>query len=130
LVQPQLTKNQRVVLDALKADSKPLSAYEILDRDDVRTQGLKAAVTIYRALEKLTELGLVHRLETLNAYLPCCEMGVHDEPASFLICEKCKRTVEVPLGNCVTHLMETGKGAGFEIDGVRVEMTGLCPDCR
>ena len=130
MAQPQLTKNQRAVLDALNAVSTPLSAYEILDQDDVRAKGLRTAVTIYRALDRLTELGLVHRLETLNAYLPCCEHGTHDEPASFLICEKCKRAVEVPLGHCVSHLMMAGEAEGYEIDKVRVEMTGVCPDCR
>ncbi|GAF76572.1 unnamed protein product, partial [marine sediment metagenome] len=65
----KLTRNQDVVIKALAAIGQPLSAYRILDLDCVRDAGLKAPLTIYRALDKLVALGLVHRIESLNAFV-------------------------------------------------------------
>jgi len=57
-----LTRNQSLVLDVLLDEKGPLSAYAILDR--LRDKGLKAPLQIYRALDKLTQIGRVHRLES------------------------------------------------------------------
>lgn len=50
-----LTRNQALVLEALERADGPLTAYAILD--DVRGDGIRAPQQIYRALEKLLELG-------------------------------------------------------------------------
>ena len=64
-----LTKNQTLVMGALSQAKGPLSAYTILD--ELRDDGFRAPLQVYRALEKLVELGLVHRLESLNAFVAC-----------------------------------------------------------
>ena len=51
----KLTRNQQIVRDCLKAAGQPLSAYDILNLDAAREQGLKAPLTIYRALDKLLD---------------------------------------------------------------------------
>ncbi|HSO47903.1 MAG TPA: transcriptional repressor, partial [Rhizobiaceae bacterium] len=57
----ELTKNQSLVMGALARSDGPLSAYTILDQ--LRDNGFRAPLQVYRALEKLVEFGLVHRLE-------------------------------------------------------------------
>ncbi|MFP3921615.1 MAG: Fur family transcriptional regulator [Dichotomicrobium sp.] len=126
---PALTKNQSIVLAALKDRDTPMTAYEILALDEVRDAGLKAPLTIYRALDKLIEAGLVHRLETINAFV-ACERCPHPGPAGFAICEKCRKTVELTLTDCETHLTENARRAGFRVDAMNVEMRGRCADCR
>ena len=69
----QLTANQQRVLATLQEASSPLSAYALLDR--LREAGFGAPVQVYRALERLAEQGLVHRLESLNAYVSCSHSG-------------------------------------------------------
>jgi Fur family zinc uptake transcriptional regulator len=125
---PRLTKNQSVVLDALKRGRTPMTAYEILGLEDVRAAGLKAPLTIYRALDKLIEAGLVHRIETINAFV-ACERRPHPGPAGFAICEKCRKTVELTLTGCEDHLTENARRAGFRVDVMNVEMRGRCADC-
>ena len=127
--QPALTKNQSVVLAALKRAEMPMTAYEILGLDDVREAGLKAPLTIYRALDKLMTAGLVHRLETINAFV-ACERSPHPGPAGFAICEKCRKTVELALTDCEAHLTESARRAGFRVDAMNVEMRGRCADCQ
>src|SRR5690606_24509193 len=48
-----LTRNQELVLGTLAHAEAPLSAYDILDR--LRSEGLRAPLQVYRALDKLTE---------------------------------------------------------------------------
>ena len=84
----QLTTNQQHVLATLQQASEPLSAYALLDR--LRGHGFSAPMQVYRALERLAKDGLVHRLATLNAYVPCdqptsCQHGVR----AFAICDHC-----------------------------------------
>ena len=85
----KLTNNQQVVLEALRAKMAPMSAYQILDVDKVRSKGLKAPLTIYRVLDKLIEAGLVHRIESLNAFIHC-DQEHHTEPPAFMICHACR----------------------------------------
>ena len=65
----QLTRNQGLVFDVLTHSEGPLSAYSILDK--LRDSGFRAPLQVYRALDKLLEFGLVHRLESLNAFVAC-----------------------------------------------------------
>src|ERR1700710_1957225 len=89
----ELTRNQHLVLDALTEATGPLSAYGLLDR--VRNDGIKAPLQIYRALDKLVELGLAHRLESLNAFVACAHVHEqHQGLAAFAICENCGRVDE------------------------------------
>jgi Fur family zinc uptake transcriptional regulator len=126
--QPALTKNQSVVLAALKRADTPMTAYEILGLEEVRDAGLKAPLTIYRALDKLIAAGLVHRIESINAFL-VCERCPHPGPAGFAICDKCRKTVELTLTDCEAHLTENARRAGFRVDAMNVEMRGRCADC-
>jgi Fur family zinc uptake transcriptional regulator len=125
---PALTRNQQAVLTALKGADKPLTAYDVLGLPAIRKAGMKAPLTIYRALDKLMDRGLVHRIESLNAFIHC-DHGPHEHATGFLICTDCGRTLEVHLEACETHLAGRARDQGFAVDDVRVEMTGRCPDC-
>ena len=124
----KLTKNQNVVLDALRQSSAPMSAYQILDVEDVRSKGLKAPLTIYRALDKLVEAGLVHRIETLNAFVSC-DQDHHTEPPAFMICEECKQIIEVGTHAIQRTVMKQAAEQGFEVNQMHVEVSGRCRTC-
>lgn len=124
---PTLTKNQSAVFSVLKQADRPLGAYDVLDR--LRDIGLRAPPQIYRALQKLQEFGLVHRIETLNAFV-ACDHAPHIEPAGFIICDQCGRAMEVRIRDCEDHLASSARSAGYRVDSVRVEMRGACATCR
>ncbi|MGI9388288.1 MAG: Fur family transcriptional regulator [Methyloligellaceae bacterium] len=123
---PTLTKNQKAVLSALKQADLPLGAYDLLDR--LRAAGMRAPPQIYRALDKLLDLGLVHRIESLNAFV-ACDHGPHLEPAGFIICSRCGRAAEVKILDCEDHLTASARSVGYRVDQVRVEMSGACAAC-
>ncbi|MGI9523184.1 MAG: Fur family transcriptional regulator, partial [Hyphomicrobiaceae bacterium] len=123
-----LTKNQQAVLETLRDSKAPMSAYQILDVDAVRSKGLKAPLTIYRALDKLMEIGLVHRIESLNAFVPC-DQEHHASSPAFMICQECKRIVEVASRAIQRTVLKQAAEKGFEVDQVLVEVSGRCSEC-
>src|ERR687887_291162 len=84
----RLTPIRRKVLAALLASHKPLGAYEIIDR--LAPAGPRPApITAYCALEFLREHGLVHRIESRNAFIACVHTHAAGDLVVFLICERC-----------------------------------------
>jgi len=128
-VTPKLTKNQELVLKALEGSASPKSAYALLD--DLRGDGLKAPLQIYRALEKLMELGLVHRLESLNAFVACqlpeCK---NPQMTAFTICDSCGYVAEVSDGDLSGQLSALAKDTAFELKTSSIELHGTCDACR
>src|ERR1700739_3668473 len=83
----RLTPIRRKVLAALLGRHKPLGAYEIIDRLGLKGPRL-APITAYRALEFLRENGLVHRIESRNAFVACVHNHGGGDLVIFLICER------------------------------------------
>ena len=123
-----LTKNQQIVFAALISAKGPLTAYKILDLARVKREGLKAPLTIYRALDGLLEKGLAHRIESLNAFV-ACSSAPHKEAASFMICEQCGMTLELPINACEEPLRQQASSTCFHLHKINIEMIGLCSDC-
>ena len=124
-----LTRNQALVFDALSNAPQPLSAYTILDH--VRSGGVRAPLQVYRALEKLIELGFVHRIDSLNAFMACRQPGCASHAClAFTICEKCGTVSEV-AGHKLDHEISlTARRAGFALSGSTIELRGSCEPCR
>ena len=126
-----LTKNEGLVYAALKSAGQPLKAYDLLDI--LKSKGVRAPMTIYRALEGLETKGHVHKLDALNAYVLCN----HDEPhqvQSFLVCETCNNVEEIDAGVAATPGVESNIKAvvaekGFRMDAARLEIKGRCAKC-
>ncbi|HTJ57947.1 MAG TPA: Fur family transcriptional regulator [Devosiaceae bacterium] len=124
----ELTRNQHLVLDALSGSTGPLSAYGILDR--VRSEGIKAPLQIYRALDRLVEMGLAHRLESLNAFVACAHTHAeHEGLAAFAICESCGRVDEFADLVVEERLAAWSASTGFRAERTTIEIRGHCKDC-
>ncbi len=85
----RLTPIRRQVLEVLLESHKPLGAYEIMDRAALRAAARPAPITIYRALDFLRDNGLVHRIESRNAFVACVNNHASGDLVVFLICEHC-----------------------------------------
>ena len=92
--QQVLTKNQKIVLDIIEKSSQPLKAYSILF--DVKKKGINAPLQVYRALDKLVEIGKIHKIESRNAFVACKNSNCQVSKATaFSICESCEDVTEV-----------------------------------
>lgn len=124
----QLTTNQQRVLDALRGAEGPLGAYALLKR--LREQGFSAPVQVYRALERLRQHGLVHRLETLNAYVSCSLPEGRQGVTAFTICDDCGRIDELVDGALSRSLGHLVRCRGFSPGSTTIEIHGRCSRCR
>lgn len=125
----RLTPIRRQVLELLLASHKPLGAYEIMDRAAARG-GRPAPITIYRALDFLREHGLVHRIESRNAFIACVSNHGRGELVVFLICERCGDVGEAASAAVADELRAAAGAAGFTPKAPVIEVTGLCAHCR
>ena len=94
----RLTPMRRRVLEILAASHKPLGAYEIMDQV-ARSGPRPAPITVYRALDFLRLNGLVHRIESRNAFVACGRNHGSDALVAFLICERCGAVGEAPAAD-------------------------------
>lgn len=127
----RLTPLREQVLNLVWQSHKPLGAYAILEllaqQEDNRPRRL-APPTVYRALEFLLEHGLVHRINSLNAFIGCQQPRAHHQ-SYFLICRQCETAVEIFDENIAAALHNAASRARFREGGAFVEITGLCPAC-
>src|SRR5689334_4530752 len=125
----KLTPIRRQVLQALLASHKPLGAYEIID-ELAKSMPRPAPITVYRALDFLMSNGLVHRIESRNAYLACATH--HDKAAlvAFLICDRCGSVGEVPAAPLAQSLDAAARASGFSPKLSVLEITGTCAHCQ
>ncbi|MGE8493533.1 Fur family transcriptional regulator [Comamonas sp.] len=127
---PELTKHQALVLQALAREANPASAYALLDQ--LRDEGLRAPQQVYRALDKLIEYGLVHRVESLNSFVVCAHTHAegHDHGlVVFAICDTCGQVDEFLEPAVERRLQTWSKANGFRPSSTHVEMHGICSRC-
>ncbi len=124
----RLTPLRRRVLELVWGGHAPVKAYDILE-DLRRETGSAAPPTVYRALAFLLEAGLVHRLESLNAYVGCGGPGT-PHVGQFLICRRCSAVAEIATPAIVSALIADARRLGFAADRQTIEVKGLCAACR
>ncbi len=133
MAKTKLGRNESLVLEALRdASGAPRTAYQLLET--LRPDGLKAPLQVYRALKSLSERHLVHRLESLNAYLACSctheESGEGGHALVFAICDACgtvREFADPALGERVKALSAE---SAFTPRFAATEIHGTCADCR
>ena len=122
-----LTKNQILVLNTLTSAPKPLTAYSLLDR--LKEHGLKAPPQIYRALEKLLAVGLIHKLESINSFVACQHNDCDHQIAGFAICDGCDQVSEIIDDDLESQIRSVAKTAGLVPKKSTMEIHGLCSSC-
>ena len=122
-----LTKNQKIVLNLLQSSGEPLKAYSILD--SLKKEGLKSPLQIYRALDKLVELGRIHKIESRNSFIVCSNSNCASNTI-FTICERCDKVKELKNNNLTAGMSELIKKNGQSITRYNLEFFVLCKSCK
>jgi len=124
----RLTKLRRRILEMVWHEHRPVGAYELLDRLRGEHKGA-APPTVYRALDFLMETGLIHRIESLNAYVGCGAPEAQ-HTGQFLICRHCHRIAELDDGAIDDAIRKRAQRLGFQVERQTIEILGDCADCR
>jgi Fur family zinc uptake transcriptional regulator len=124
----RLTRLRRKVLMLVLSAERPLTAYEILDL--LRPEDPSATPAgVYRSLDFLTELGLVHRIESSKSFVACA-MPDHAHPSQMLVCRRCGTVIETEDSRVARATESLGRRLGFALDHNTTEFVGLCSSCR
>ena len=125
----KFTPIRRQVLQALLSTHRPLGAYEVID-ELAKMMPRPAPITVYRALDFLMENGLVHRIESRNAYIACGREHDMTGMVAFLICDACGSVGEIPAATVAQSLGAAARAFGFAPKLSVVEITGVCAHCQ
>ena len=122
----RLTDSRKRVLELLLEGGGPLKAYDLIAAYGAGGEAAKPP-TVYRALEFLERLGFVHRIESLNAYVPC-RLDSEGHSAAFLICDCCGAAEEFEPD--FAPGLAAAKARGYAVSDVTIEARGRCPACQ
>jgi len=125
----KLTNNQQTVLNLLEESKEPLKAYAILF--DIQKKGIKSPLQVYRALDKLIEIGKVHKIESKNSYIACNNTDCTSQTStSFLICEFCDDVTEIKKNNLSIYFAKQSEKSNFKYTKHNLEIYGACKNCK
>ncbi|MBD1171937.1 transcriptional repressor [Pelagibacterales bacterium SAG-MED05] len=124
-----LSKNQQIIFDLIDKSPEPLKAYTILY--NVQKKGINAPPQVYRALDKLVEVGKIHKIESKNAFVACknsdCEIS---KATAFSICESCEVVDEISDIKLSKYLSSFNHKKGMKFKRFNLEFFGLCKKCK
>ena len=123
-----LTAPRRRVLEILAQSKTPMKAYDLIAQAGSEGGATKPP-TVYRALDFLCTLGLVHKIEQDSTFVACCHAGHHDRVA-LLVCNACLQVTEIAFSEAGTLLMDAAKAQGFKLQRLVVEGRGECHACQ
>jgi Fur family zinc uptake transcriptional regulator len=123
-----LSKNQQIIFNLIHKSPEPLKAYTILF--NVQKKGIKAPPQVYRVLDKLVEMGKIHKIESKNAFVACrnsdCEIS---KATAFSICERCEVVDEISDTKLSKYLSNFNHKKGMKFKRFNLEFFGLCKKC-
>ncbi len=122
----RLTPLRKKVLQLLLESEGPSKAYDLLEH--LGEDGAAKPPPVYRSLDFLLEMGLAHKIESLNAYVACGHWK-HGHAAVFLICDKCGMAGELHANDSVKKLTQEVEGVNFKMRNAVIEIRGLCEKC-
>jgi len=125
----RLTPLRKQVLELILKASSPMGAYDLLAKMKSNTDRPAAPPTVYRTLEFLLEKGLIHRLTSINAYIPCCHPR-EGHQAAFLICTRCHIVKEASAQGLMQQLEQLAASDHFNAHHSIIEISGLCQQCN
>ena len=124
----ELSKNQQIIFDLIKKSNEPLKAYSILS--NVQKKGIKAPLQVYRALDKLVQIGKIHKIESKNAFMACqnsrCQVA---KATAFSICENCEKVSEIKNSKLFEYLKDFNDKTGMKYKKYNLEFFGVCNEC-
>jgi Fur family zinc uptake transcriptional regulator len=125
----RLTPLREAVFKVLLSSHKALGAYDIIET--LQKDGRRLApISVYRIIDVLLEAGLVHRLESKNAFFACLSPHQDAKSTLILVCDDCSRVAETDAPDAWDAIRAVTQASGFQVFETVLEVQGICADCR
>jgi Fur family zinc uptake transcriptional regulator len=129
----RFTRKRQHVLQILLTCKQAVGAYDIAEFYSQQFAENIPTMSVYRILDFLTELGFVHKLNSINKFIACQHLSCdhsHDLP-QFLICNSCQHTEEFSISKRTQQdLLQSSASMNFELSTKQIELFGLCKNCH
>ncbi|GAC34974.1 ferric uptake regulator family protein [Paraglaciecola polaris LMG 21857] len=129
----KLTETRQHMLEVLLDVSTPMSAYELTDHYNMLLACDIKTMSVYRVLDFLESIRLVHRLQSINKYIICNHTfgACEEHPPLFMICKSCQHIEEVEVDpEVIQALTHHANSADFSSVGSQIELYSLCIKCQ
>lgn len=126
------THKRIAIFHALVLSSRALSPYELARFCEEELSLSIPVVSIYRTLDLLVAVDLVHKLELVNKYIACAHLDCqgHHPHSQFLICNVCQKVTEIHIPHAITsQLDEQISKHNFKLKSPQYEFQGVCSAC-
>lgn len=123
------TEMRALSYEALVTCRAAMTAYQLIDRLSHKTGRDIKPASVYRALEALSALGLIVKIESLNAFRACCSPREKHQHV-FLVCGSCGHTDEMADHGIATRLTKDAQSHGFRTSRQVLELHGDCQSCQ
>lgn len=124
----KVTPQRMTILDVFLGNPGHLSSEELYEQVR-RVDPSIGQATVYRTLKLLAESGVAAQVD-FNEGLARYEQGLGVAHHDHLICERCRRTIEIVDERIERLQVDLARSNGFELTGHRMDLYGICPDCR
>lgn len=124
----RFTEPREQVLLILANAHQPMGAYQILELLSEHRETINPP-TVYRAIDFWLEYGFIHKIQSINAYIACCEHQ-HHKNFCIAICNNCHKVFELKINNIPLSMINLVKDKEFTATGLTTEIYGICVKCR
>ncbi len=124
----RITRQRRLVLEALSGKQEPASPYELQKTIKEHGEHLDH-VTIYRIVELLEQLNLIHRVLSVGGFIRCT-LGQGNGCHGYLVCRNCGGLQEFADESLCHKEDEVAANLGFQAERHVAEFSGLCAHCH
>ncbi|MHC0448888.1 MAG: Fur family transcriptional regulator [Candidatus Lariskella arthropodorum] len=127
-----LTEKRRQVLSCLLEEQSALSAYDIISKLQEKYNVRMQPISVYRILDFLYKVNLIHRLELVSKYIACSNIVCDHEGqfSQFLICSKCSSVAEVSIDrSAIESFKKLAEKSGYFFSDNQLEFKCICKSC-
>ena len=128
----RVTNKRITIFNALVTANRAVSPYELANFCEQTFSVSMPVVSIYRTLDLLVSVNLVHKLELVNKYIACAhiECHLHHSHSQFLICSSCQKVTEIQIPESLMSQLDSHISEhGFELKSPQYEFQGTCRAC-
>jgi len=121
------TRQKQLLLSILKEADRPMSINELYAKSAAVLPKI-AKSTIYRNIDSLLAQNLIDKYHLNDNEVFYKIRSDSHEHKHYLICDKCKKTFDLP--SCPIHELEdVMEKKGFIIKDHQIQINGLCKSC-
>ncbi len=125
----KLTPLRRQVFEEIAGSHDAIGAYDVLDSLIRKTGERMAPISVYRAIDALLECGVVHRLESRNAFFACHTPHAGKRHIA-LVCDACGLVAEIDGTDVMAAIDAAASRTRFRVKLSVVEVAGTCANCE